>query len=94
MQFTEDHVITIIYNILCAINLVHKTGIMHRDIKPGNILVNKDCQVKLCDFGLARTIPQEVLEHNKLPPVVQRSEPLELILEENPEESDAASLGK
>ena len=94
MQFTENHVITIIYNILCAINLVHKTGIMHRDIKPGNILVNKDCQVKLCDFGLARTIPQEVLEHNKLPPVVQRSEPLELILEENPEESDAASLGK
>ena len=59
MKFTENHVITIIYNILCAINLVHKTGIMHRDIKPGNILVNKDCQVKLCDFGLARSLPKE-----------------------------------
>jgi len=85
MKFTENHVITIIYNILCAINLVHKTGIMHRDIKPGNILVNKDCQVKLCDFGLARTIPQEVLNHNKMPPVIENQ--LDSIVEENPEES-------
>lgn len=82
MQFTEKHVITITYNILCAINLVHKTGIMHRDIKPGNILVNKDCQVKLCDFGLARTVPQEVLKHNKLPPVAEVID--EIIIEENP----------
>ena len=81
MQFSEKHVITIIYNILCAINLVHKTGIMHRDIKPGNILVNKDCQVKLCDFGLARTVPKEVINHNKLPPVAENID--ELIIEEN-----------
>ena len=29
---------------------------LHRDIKPANILVNEDCTVKLCDFGLARSI--------------------------------------
>ena len=28
---------------------------MHRDIKPANILMDHDCVVKLCDFGLART---------------------------------------
>ena len=36
-------------------NYLHTANIMHRDIKPANILVDGDCQVKLCDFGLART---------------------------------------
>lgn len=69
MQFTETHVITLTYNILCALNMVHKLGIMHRDIKPENILVNRDCQVKICDFGLARTVPKDAnflsLSNNK-----------------------------
>ena len=60
MQFTETHVITLTYNILCALNLIHKLNIMHRDIKPENILVNRDCQVKICDFGLSRTVPKDV----------------------------------
>lgn len=60
MQFTETHVITLTYNILCALNLIHKLNIMHRDIKPENILVNRDCQVKICDFGLSRTVPKGV----------------------------------
>ena len=29
---------------------------IHRDLKPANILVNEDCSVKLCDYGLARSI--------------------------------------
>lgn len=59
IEFTEFHVKTILYNILCALNLLHKSNVMHRDIKPSNILINRDCQVKLCDFGMARTIPQD-----------------------------------
>lgn len=27
---------------------------LHRDLKPGNLLVNADCELKICDFGLAR----------------------------------------
>lgn len=33
---------------------IHSANVLHRDIKPGNVLVNADCELKICDFGLAR----------------------------------------
>jgi len=45
----------IVYNIICSLNAIHSAGVLHRDIKPSNILIDEDCQVKLCDFGLARS---------------------------------------
>lgn len=33
---------------------MHAANILHRDIKPGNLLVNSNCILKICDFGLAR----------------------------------------
>lgn len=50
------HIQTIVYNLLCAIKYLHESKVLHRDIKPANILVNEDCSVKLCDYGLARSI--------------------------------------
>ena len=50
------HIQTIIYNLLCAVKYLHESNVIHRDIKPANILVNEDCTVKLCDFGLARSV--------------------------------------
>ena len=35
---------------------MHESKVIHRDLKPANILVNEDCSVKLCDYGLARSI--------------------------------------
>lgn len=55
-EFDEDHVKYLLYNLLCSINFLHSSNVMHRDIKPANILVDANCYVKLCDFGLARTL--------------------------------------
>ena len=46
----------IIYDILCGLNYLHKATICHRDIKPANILMNDDCTIQICDFGLSRSL--------------------------------------
>jgi len=56
--FTEHHLIKVIYNCLLALSFVHLSNVMHRDIKPANILLNSHCSVKICDFGLARSMPE------------------------------------
>ena len=40
---------------LCAIKYLHDSNVLHRDLKPANVLLNEDCTVKLCDYGLARS---------------------------------------
>ena len=35
-------------------------NVVHRDLKPNNILINDQCQIKICDFGLARTLPDKI----------------------------------
>lgn len=54
---TEKHIITIMYNTLCALKFLQEAKILHRDIKPANMLVNLDCSIKVADFGLARLDP-------------------------------------
>jgi len=60
----KDHVLVILYNFLCCLNYVHSAGIIHRDIKPANLLIDSNCVVKLCDFGLSRTELSEVSKNN------------------------------
>lgn len=55
------HVILILYNILCALKFLHSANVIHRDIKPANILIDEDCNIKICDFGLSRSLPQSCI---------------------------------
>ena len=53
---TDEHVQYFIYQILRGLLYLHSAGVIHRDLKPGNILVNANCDAKICDFGLARPL--------------------------------------
>lgn len=53
-SLSADHVKLFLYQILRGLKYLHSARIIHRDIKPGNLLVNSNCQLKICDFGLAR----------------------------------------
>ncbi|KAJ0410232.1 hypothetical protein P43SY_002564 [Pythium insidiosum] len=55
-SISDDHVQYFLYQMLLAIHYVHSAQVLHRDLKPSNILVNSDCDLKLCDFGLARGV--------------------------------------
>ncbi len=51
---TPSHVKFFLYQVLRGVKYIHSVGIVHRDIKPKNLLVSKTCDLKICDFGLAR----------------------------------------
>ena len=51
---------------VCAVNMLHSSNIIHRDIKPANILIDTNCNVQICDFGLARALPKQSEENLKL----------------------------
>ncbi|KAI9018211.1 CMGC/MAPK/ERK protein kinase [Hyaloraphidium curvatum] len=53
-NLSDQHLQYFIYQTVRGLKYIHSAGIIHRDLKTGNLLVNSDCSVKICDFGLAR----------------------------------------
>ncbi|KAG8852942.1 Mitogen-activated protein kinase [Tulasnella sp. 330] len=51
---SDAHFQSFMYQTLCGLKYIHSANVLHRDLKPGNLLVNADCELKICDFGLAR----------------------------------------
>ncbi|WFD43264.1 mitogen-activated protein kinase [Malassezia psittaci] len=51
---SDAHFQSFIYQTLCGLKYIHSANVLHRDLKPGNLLVNADCELKICDFGLSR----------------------------------------
>ena len=52
----EKKIWYIFIQIVRGLKALHDRKILHRDIKPANILINEDCSIKICDFGLARAL--------------------------------------
>lgn len=61
-KLSDDHIQYFIYQTLRALKSMHSANVLHRDLKPSNLLLNSNCDLKICDFGLARSIA--LLEDN------------------------------
>lgn len=55
---TEEHYQYFLYQLLRGLKYIHSANVLHRDLKPGNLLVNEECDLKIADFGLARTFSE------------------------------------
>eukprot|EP00879_Flechtneria_rotunda_P022515 GHRR01023766.1.p1 GENE.GHRR01023766.1~~GHRR01023766.1.p1 ORF type:complete len:203 (+),score=66.72 GHRR01023766.1:637-1245(+) len=53
-QLSPDHISYFVYQVLRGLKYIHSANVLHRDLKPSNLLVNANCDLKICDFGLAR----------------------------------------
>ncbi len=58
-QLTPEHTLTIVPHLCDALQYAHDKGVVHRDIKPDNILMAVDGSVKIADFGLSRILGNE-----------------------------------
>ncbi|BFZ60742.1 mitogen activated protein kinase [Saitoella coloradoensis] len=54
-DLSDDHCQYFIYQTLRGLKALHSANVLHRDLKPSNLLLNANCDLKICDFGLARS---------------------------------------
>ncbi|XAR60495.1 Mitogen-activated protein kinase [Bertholletia excelsa] len=53
-SLSEEHCQYFLYQLLRGLKYIHSANVIHRDLKPSNLLLNANCDLKICDFGLAR----------------------------------------
>lgn len=63
-QFAEQTAKFYAANVVLALNSLHDANILYRDLKPENVLVDRDGYLKLTDFGLSKVMPADDLRKN------------------------------
>lgn len=58
-RLTDQHLQYFVYQLLRGLKYIHSASVLHRDLKPSNLLVNSNCDLAICDFGLARGVSEE-----------------------------------
>jgi serine/threonine protein kinase len=90
---------TIAYGVqICeALQEIHRVGVIHRDLKPANLMVTRDGQVKLMDFGIAKDVTalhtKEITQADKTVGTVSYMSPEQLAGQELTRKSDMYALG-
>lgn len=59
VQLSDFHIQSFFYQIICGLKYIHSADVIHRDLKPGNILCTIQGTLKICDFGLARGMNED-----------------------------------
>ncbi|MDQ3821857.1 MAG: Stk1 family PASTA domain-containing Ser/Thr kinase [Actinomycetota bacterium] len=79
--------------ILAALRVSHRTGVIHRDIKPHNVLVDGEGRLKVTDFGIARAGPSQMTEAGSIVGTAQYLSPEQAQGAPVSESSDLYSVG-
>jgi serine/threonine protein kinase len=67
----DAHAVYFVYQLLRGLKYLHSAGVLHRDLKPSNLLVNSNCDLAICDLGLARGFSYEPMSDVELTRYVQ-----------------------
>lgn len=63
--FTGGQVQLFVYQILRGLKALHSAAVVHRDLKPQNCLINRNCDLKICDFGTGRGLGSPDLSYQE-----------------------------
>jgi serine/threonine protein kinase len=98
-KLNDDEIKTIFSQMLDAVGYVHKQNLVHRDIKPSNFMIDREGNVKLMDFGIAKTLDASSSEYTQTGTGMQMGTPMYMSPEQITEtksvtaQSDIYSLG-
>ena len=60
---SDEHIKFFLYQIMRGLKYIHSANVLHRDLKPSNLLINRNCELKIGDFGMARGLSCSEEEH-------------------------------
>jgi len=92
-ELSQGKRIVLLGQMLQALHYLHRRGVLHRDLKPDNIFVNKDEEIKVMDFGLAKQEKDQITQSNTIEGTINYMAPELFKGEPASEASDLFAVG-